>query len=82
MTDYSRIKTLDELEYQTKRLERRAQIQRKALEGHVDYVVREYNHLVATVDAIVSPVRKAYNEYRTTFNVLRRIIKAFIPKRK
>ena len=82
MTDYSRIKTLDELEYQTKRLERREQIQRQQLQGHVDYVVREYNHLVATVDAVVAPVRKAYNDYRTTFNVLRRIIKAFIPKRK
>lgn len=82
MTDYSKIKTLDELEYQTHRLQRRADIQRKALEGHAEYVAREYHHLVSTVDAIVSPVRKTINEYRTTINVIGRVIRAFIPKRK
>ncbi|MBQ7631823.1 MAG: hypothetical protein IJS82_03570 [Paludibacteraceae bacterium] len=82
MTDYSKIKTLEELEYQTHRLQRRADIQRKTLEGHADYVEREYNHLVSTVDAIISPVRKTFNEYRTTLNVISRVIRAFIPKRK
>ena len=82
MTDLSKIKTLDELEYQTERLERRADIQRAAIKGHVDFVVHEYNYVLHTIDSVVAPVRKAYNEYRQTFNVLRRIVKAFIPKKK
>ncbi len=82
MTDFSKIKTIDELAYQTERMERRASIQRERLDGHADYIVREWQHLTAAVDAVVTPLRDKANEYRSTFRVVRRIAKAFLPDRK
>ena len=45
MTDFSQIKTLDQLEYQTQRLQRRADLQRRQLRGHFDFVIRGYRTL-------------------------------------
>jgi len=82
MTDFSKIKTMDELEFQTNRMQRRATIQREKVEGHVEFVARQYHQIVGAIDAVVAPVRKTINEYRTTIRVVSRIAKAFLPKKK
>jgi len=81
MTDYSKIKTIDELEYHIERLDRRAAIQRKRIEGHVDFVVRQYHYAINTIDAVLTPLRNTINEYRQTIRVVSRIVRAFLPKR-
>ncbi len=80
MTDFSKIKTIDELDYQTTRLQRRADIQRERLNGHVDFVVRQYNYLVSSIDSIVTPIRNKVNEYRGVANVLFRLAKSLFGK--
>ncbi len=82
MTDFSKIKTIDELSYQTERMERRAGIYRERLDGHVDYITREWQHMKDAVDAVVAPLRNKAGEYRNTLRLIRRIVKAFIPDRK
>ena len=82
MTDFSKIKTLDELDYQTERLERRASIQRERLDGHVGFVVRQYHYIVSSVDAVIAPIREKYNEYRSAINVFARIVRVFFPKKR
>ena len=82
MTDFSKIQTIDELDFQTQRMERRAQIQRGNIEAHVNFVVGQYNLVVSTIDATVAPIRKAFNEYRTAFRVGAKLIKAFCPRKK
>jgi len=82
MTDYSKIKTIDELEFHTQRIERREQIQRERLQGHVDYVVRQYNYMVAAVENVVKPIRDKVNEYRNAISVAARIGKALFGRKK
>lgn len=82
MTDLSKIQTIDELEYQTERLSRRAAIQRERLQGHVDFVVHQYNSIVGMIETTIQPIRRTINEYRTTIRVASRIIRAFMPKKK
>ncbi len=76
MIDFSKIKTIEELDNQTRRMQRRADIQRNRLEKHVDFVIGEYNHVIHTIDAMVAPVRAKFNEYRETAKVVSRIIRA------
>lgn len=82
MTDFSKIQTIDDLEFQTERLERRAAIQRERISGHVDFVVRQYEYITGLVNNTIAPIRNTFNEYRTTIRVASRIIRAFIPKKK
>lgn len=81
MTDYSKIKTIDELEFQTQRIERRELIQREKLQGHVDFVVRQYNYVLSTIDNIVTPIRQKINEYRGVFTVIARVTKALFGRK-
>ena len=82
MTDLSKLRTIDELDMQVERMERRADIQREKINVHVDFVLRQYNFVVGTIHHTVAPIRKAINEYRTTFRVASRIIRAFMPRKK
>lgn len=81
MTDFSKIKTIDELDFQTRRMERRASIQRERIDGHVDFCVREYHHIVNTIDAVVAPIRNTIGEYRRTLRVIIRIVRALFGKK-
>lgn len=82
MTDFSKIQTIDELEYQTQRMERKAEIQYENIHAHVNFVVGQYTMIANAIDATVAPLRKAWNEYRTAFRVGARIVKAFMPRKK
>ncbi len=82
MTDLSKIRTIDELDYQTQRLQRRADIQRQRLNGHADYVIRQYNYVTGAINAVVQPLRSAFNEYRTVFRVIARIARALFGNKK
>ena len=82
MTDYSKIKTIDELEFQIQRIERREEIQRGKLMGYVDFVVRQYNNVVYTIDNMITPLRNKITEYRNAFSVMFRIGKALFGRKK
>ena len=81
MTDFSKIQTIDELEAQIERMERRALIQRERIEGHFGFVLHQYNAIVGTIHSTLAPIRNTVNEYRTTIRVVSRIIRAFMPRR-
>ena len=81
MTDFSKIRTIEELDFQTQRMQRRAGIQRERINGHIDYIVREWHYLTEAVNQVLTPVRNTINKYRHTFNVIGRIIRAFLPRR-
>ncbi|MBR1877374.1 MAG: hypothetical protein IJ814_00050 [Paludibacteraceae bacterium] len=82
MTDYSKIKTIDELDFQVQRIERREQIQRERLQGHVDFVVRQYNYLLTTIENVLIPIRNKINEYKNAISVVARIGKAIFGRKK
>ena len=63
MTDYSKIKSIDELDSHVERLQRKEAAQRGKLKGHADYVARQYRFVVNTCKSILNPVRDSVNEY-------------------
>lgn len=63
MTDYSKIKSIDELDAHIERLQRKEAAQRGKLKGHVDYVARQYRLVVNTVHSLLHPVCDSVNEY-------------------
>lgn len=82
MTDYSKIKTIDELEFQIQRIERREEIQRNKLMGYVDFVVRQYHNVINAVDNMLIPLRNKITEYRNAISVVFRIGKAIFGRSK
>ena len=81
MIDYSKIKTIDELEAQIQRIERREEIQRERLMGYVEFVVRQYNNLVYAINNMVTPLRNKIIEYRNAIGVVFRIGKALFGRK-
>lgn len=59
MTDFSNIRTLRELEYQTERMQRRSDIQWERIEGHISFAKAEIDLLVRSFRAIYHPIRDA-----------------------
>ncbi len=70
MTDFSQIHNLQELEYQTDRMQRRADIQWERIDGHITFVKKEMDLVERTVKGIVTPLYNTFQKYRHTFDLI------------
>ncbi len=77
MTDFSKIKNIDELEYQIDRMQRRANIQKEHVDRHVNLIETNIKNFVSFINSIVKPIRVGLNKYinisRTIWEIIRKI---------
>lgn len=82
MTDFSKIKDLKELAYQTDRMQRRADIQKEQIEHDVEVMENEVRGMITAVENAVEPVRATIMSYTQTAQTVWKILSTLFFKKK
>lgn len=70
MTDFSRIKTIDELDYQTERYERRAEIQWERIDKNIQWIAHQIKLVIQVAEAFYSPIQSLSKKYGQWVNLI------------
>lgn len=82
MTDFSKIKDLKELAYQTDRMQRRADIQKEQIERDIEVMENEVRGMISAVENAVEPVRATIMSYTQTAQTVWKILSTLFFKKK
>ena len=82
MTDFSKIKDLKELAYQTDRMQRRADIQKEQIERDIEVMEHEVRGMITAIENAVEPVRATIMSYTQTAQTVWKILSTLFFKKK
>lgn len=75
MTDFSRLKTIDELDYQTERFERRAEIQWGRLDQRIQWIAHQIKMVTQVAETFYSPIQSLSKKYGKGVNLIWLVVK-------
>ena len=70
MTDFSRLQTIEEVEHQIDRMQRRASIQQEKLDTYVRTVIQMVQTAKSIAEAVYTPFSNAFRQHSQTLKTV------------